>query len=241
MTLFSEAIKLKDGVLYNLPYHQRRMNETTQTFYRTKADLSVIKAMVLARMNSGLYKCRVLYSDKIEKVEFIPYIFRNPETVAVVADDEIDYAYKYADRSRIDSLLQKSGCDDMIIVKNGLVTDASSSNLVFKSQEGLFTPKNYLLPGTKRQFLLDRGKIKERDITVNDLQAFDTVYFINAMVDLEDGIKKEIRRLLCVKKNAGNLTSVKQVSEQIVPLEIYMQHLTLIYACTCAGFNNTGI
>ena len=196
MTLFSEAIKLKDGVLYNLPYHQRRMNETTQTFYRTKADLSVIKAMVLARMNSGLYKCRVLYSDKIEKVEFIPYIFRNPETVAVVADDEIDYAYKYADRSRIDSLLQKSGCDDMIIVKNGLVTDAASSNLVFKSQEGLFTPKNYLLPGTKRQFLLDRGKIKERDITVNDLQAFDTVYFINAMVDLADGIKKEIRRLI---------------------------------------------
>lgn len=196
MTLFSEAIKLKDGVLYNLPYHQRRMDETTQTFYRTKADLSVIKAMVPARMNSGLYKCRVLYSDKIEKVEFIPYIFRNPETVAVIADDEIDYAYKYADRSRIDSLLQKSGCDDVIIVKNGSVTDASSANLVFKSREGLFTPKSYLLPGTKRQFLLDRGKIKERDITVNDLQAFDTVYFINAMVDLKDGIKKKIRRLI---------------------------------------------
>ena len=84
----------------------------------------------------------------------------------------------------------------MIIVKNGSVTDASSANLVFKSREGLFTPKSYLLPGTKRQFLLDRGKIKERDITVNDLQAFDTVYFINAMVDLKDGIKKKIRRLI---------------------------------------------
>lgn len=105
MTLFSEAIKLKDGVLYNLPYHQRRMDETTQTFYRTKADLSVIEAMVPARMNSGLYKCRCCIPIN-RKVEFIPYIFRNPETVAVVADDEIDYAYKYADRSRIDSLLQ---------------------------------------------------------------------------------------------------------------------------------------
>lgn len=196
MTLFSEAIKLKDGVLYNLPYHQRRMDKTIQTFYRTKADLSVIKATIPARMNSGLYKCRVLYSDKIEKVEFIPYVFRNPGTVAVVADDGIDYAYKYADRSRIDDLLQKSGCDDLIIVKNGSVTDASSANLVFESREGLFTPRNYLLPGTKRQFLLDCGKIKERDITVNDLPAFDTVYFINAMMDLEDGIKKETHRLI---------------------------------------------
>jgi len=195
MTLFSEAIKLKDGVLYNLPYHQERMNKTIQAFYQTKTDLSVINGMVPAHMKNGLYKCRVLYSDKIEKVEFIPYVFRNLKTVSIVMDNEIDYAYKYADRSRINILLQESGCDDVIIVKNGLVTDASSSNLVFKSREGLFTSKDYLLPGTKRQFLLDRGKIKEKDIAVDELQAFDTVYFINAMVDLEDEIKMEIHQL----------------------------------------------
>jgi 4-amino-4-deoxychorismate lyase len=195
MTLFSEAIKLKDGVLCNLPYHQERMNKTIQAFYQAKADLSVINSMVPTHMKNGLYKCRVLYSDKIEKVEFIPYVFRNPQTVAVVVDNEIDYAYKYVDRIHINILLQKSGCDDIIIVKNGLVTDASSSNLVFKSREGLFTPKDYLLPGTKRQFLLDCGKIKEKDITVDELQAFDTVYFINAMVDLKDEIKMEIHQL----------------------------------------------
>jgi 4-amino-4-deoxychorismate lyase len=85
--------------------------------------------------------------------------------------------------------LQKSGCNDIIIIKNGLVTDASSSNLVFKSSKGLFTPENYLLPGTKRRLLLDRKKIKEQRIRVEDIKTFDSVYFINAMIDLEDDIK----------------------------------------------------
>jgi 4-amino-4-deoxychorismate lyase len=195
MIVFSEAIKVKDGILYNLKYHQERINKTLKDFYRTEIDLSVINDMIPNHVKSGLYKCRVLYSGKIEKVEFIPYAFRYVRTVAVITDNEISYSYKYADRNCINTLLQKSGCDDILIIKNGLVTDASSSNLVFRSREGLFTPKDYLLPGTKRKLLLDHKKIEERSIPVNEIKAFDTVYFINAMVDLEDNIKVETCQL----------------------------------------------
>ncbi len=196
MTLFSEAIKLKDGVLHNIQYHQQRVNNTLSCFYQTTIDLSVIRDRIPPHVKNGLYKCRVLYSDKIEDVEFIPYFFRNIQKVGVIRDDEIDYSYKYANRSNLNTLLQKSGCDDIIIIKNGLVTDASSSNLVFKSAKGLFTPKECLLPGTKRKQLLERKKIREQSIRVEDIQAFNAVCFINAMVDLTDDIKVQTSSLL---------------------------------------------
>lgn len=196
MKLFSEAIKLKDSILFNLDYHQERVNRTLHTFYQTEIDLSVIRDSIPPLMKNGLFKCRVLYSDKIEKIEFIPYCFRNIQKVGVLTDNEIDYSYKYADRGNLNKLLQKSGCDDIIIVKNGLVTDASSSNLVFKTPKGLFTPKEYLLPGTKRKQLLERKKIIERSIRVENIQTFDAVYFINAMIDMEDDIKVQTSSLI---------------------------------------------
>lgn len=197
MTTFSEAIKLNDGVLCNLDYHQQRINQTLHDFYQTEIDLSVMKERIPAHMHSGLFKCRVLYTDKIERIEFIPYVFRTLRSVAVVTNNEIEYAYKFADRSHINNLLQKSGCDDILIIKNGLVTDASSSSLVFKSSKGLFTPADYLLPGTKRRYLLDHKKIKERSIHVDEIKTFDWVYFINAMIDLDDDIKFDTSLLQC--------------------------------------------
>ncbi len=196
MTTFSEAIKLKDGFFYNLSYHQDRVSKTVSDFYKTRLDLSVILELIPPQAKKGLFKCRVLYDDKIQKIEFIPYTFRKIKRVAVVSNDDIDYSYKYTDRSVINDMLGKSGCDDIIIVKNGVVTDASSSSLVFKSSEGLYTPKNYLLPGTKRKMLLDGEEIMERSIGIRDIKSYEYIYLINAMVDLEDDIKVETSSLV---------------------------------------------
>lgn len=189
MTLFSEVLKLKDGVLLNLAGHQERVNKTLGDFYRTEIDLSVLREQIPAGMKSGLFKCRVLYSGRIESVEFAPYVFRRPVRVGVVTDNQIDYAYKYADRSRLNALLRESGCDDILIVKNGFVTDASSSSLVFESSGRKFTPKDFLLPGTKRKLLLERNEIEEVRIPVAEIRSFDTVYLINAMIDLDDRVE----------------------------------------------------
>lgn len=189
MTIFTEAIKLKDGVFSNINYHQARVDQTLRAFYQTKIDLSTVSDMIPDHMKAGMFKCRILYSDRIEKVEFLPYSIRNIQKVGVMVDDAIDYSYKYADRTRLNALLQKSGCDEIIIVRKGLVTDAYSANLVFQSSQGLFTPQNNLLPGTKRRQLIDRGISTERSIRVEEIKTFDSVYFINAMIDLEDEIK----------------------------------------------------
>lgn len=195
MTLFSEVLKLKDGELFNLDGHQERVNRTLSRFYGTEIDLSVLRDRIPGEMKTGLFKCRVLYSGRIESIVFTSYLFHHPAEVGVVTDNEIDYSYKYADRSRLNELLRKSGCDDLIIIKNGLVTDASSSSLVFESSGRMYTPKDFLLPGTKRKLLLDRKEIEEVRIPVKEIRAFDAVYLVNAMVDLEDRIKVDTASL----------------------------------------------
>lgn len=195
MPRFSEAIKLKDGKLYNLPYHQERLDKTQIRFGGTKIDLSEILSDIPIYAQTGLFKCRVEYGYSVEKIEFIPYSFRKILRVGIVIDDSIDYNFKYTNRENLDSLLKKSGCDDIIIVKQGLITDASSSNLVFRSTEGLFTPESYLLQGTKRQHLIEKRVIVEKRITIDDISSYSHIHFINAMIDIEDDIFIETERV----------------------------------------------
>lgn len=185
--LFTEVIKLKDGVFYNLPYHEKRMKMTVKTFYEQSVDLSEI--YVPADKVRGLYKCRIVYSNTIHTIEFLPYEFRQIQTMRIVCIDEIEYDFKYYDRKKINQLAGNSGCDEILIIKNGFVTDSSYSNLVFENNAGLFTPHTYLLNGTKRQFLLDKGLIQEKNIRQVDIAQYDFVYLINAMIDLENQVR----------------------------------------------------
>ena len=86
-------------------------------------------------------------------------------------------------------LLRDSGCDEIVIVRRGLVTDASAFNLVFESADGLFTPAGPLLAGTKRQELLERGLIAARRIEAQELGDYLNVRFINTMTDLKEAPK----------------------------------------------------
>lgn len=197
---FSEAIKLKDNKLYNLERHQARVDRTLAKHYGGGGlvELSELREKVAKGNYRGLYKCRVLYGESIESIEITPYNFRQIERVAVVEENQLEYSYKYADREQLNRLVRESNCDDVIIVQRGLVTDASYSNLVFSSPEGLFTPDSYLLRGTKRQQLIDTGIINEREITVDDIKRFDTVHFINAMIDIEDRVELPTKSLIYI-------------------------------------------
>lgn len=186
---FSEAIKIKDGIIYNLPYHQARIDRTLTKFEGLKIDLVSTLAGITDDFNNGLFKCRLIYGKAgVENIEFIPYSLRRINTVRLITADDIEYDYKYTDRVRLNELLDQSGCDDIIIVKNGLVTDAFAANLIFESSDGLFTPDAYLLPGTKRQYLLDMGIIRQKRITVADIKIYDRIRLISAMIDLEDNV-----------------------------------------------------
>lgn len=197
-TIFLETIKIENGEICNFDFHQRRLAETAYKHFKTEPILLINLSDIPEELRDKTLKCRVLYADKILSVEFHAYQPKSISFLQIVEDNDIIYNYKFADRSALNRLLEKKeGADEIIIVKNGKITDSSYSNLVFETTERqLFTPKTYLLNGTKRQFLLQQGIILEKDISVTHLHQFERVYFINAMLDLEDNISVNIDNVL---------------------------------------------
>ena len=111
---------------------------------------------------------------------------RNINSLQIVKADDIDYSYKYEDRSKLQKLLCKCRADDVVIIKNGLVTDTSYSNIVLSKGYKFFTPTSFLLSGTKRQKLLADEVIEEAEITIGDLGKYEKIYLINSMMDLDE-------------------------------------------------------
>jgi len=120
-------------------------------------------------------------------VTFHEYKKREINTFKLIFENEIDYAYKSTDREEIDALYQKrEDCDEILIIKDLLVTDTSIANIAFYTAEGIWiTPKSPLLKGTTRARLLDEGKLVEADIKANELRSFSKVALLNAMIDFD--------------------------------------------------------
>lgn len=187
MSRFIETIKLLNGKFFNLPYHEKRRRETLHAFYPNETFPS-LEALVTDsdRPPEGLYKCRITYDNKINNIEFTRYQPRKINSLKIVNDDRIEYNYKYEDRKRINELFENRGSgDDIIIIKNSMVSDSSYANLLFKTNDQWITPSHCLLKGTMRQFLLDSKVIKEQEIQLADIKNFEKVRLINSMVGNE--------------------------------------------------------
>jgi len=185
--LLIETIKCANGQCCNLAFHQSRFNFSRKQLFPKSANISLnseIKVPEFAQ--TGIFRCRVLYSSTIEKIEFLPYKKRTITSLKLVADNTIDYRYKYADRKMLETLFEHRGsCDDILVVKNDCISDSFTANPVFWDGQNWWTPDTPLLPGTQRAKLLDEQKIKVCRISVNDLAKYQKVGLINAMQDLE--------------------------------------------------------
>ena len=183
-----EVIKVQNRQLQNIEYHNNRMSRALNEVFGVKKPILLEQKIIIPeQLNNQIYKCRVIYSNKIEKIEFEPYQSRKINSLKIVTHDTIDYSVKYYDRKIINELYEQRGdCDDILIIKNGFVTDTSYANIVFWDGKNWITPTTPLLPGTKRKKLMDEKKIIEKEIKVSDLQSFEKARIINAMIDLEE-------------------------------------------------------
>ena len=195
---FVETIKIENGKVINLPYHQTRMERTIRHFFpeRSLQPMPRLAKLIVAMNNMTLVKTRVVYGKSgVELIEHVPYSMRNIRSLQVVYDDNINYSYKSTDRSALNNLTaQRGDCDEIIIVKNNLVTDTSFTNLAIFDGNSWLTPRHPLLPGTRRAFLLDKGIIKEAEITINDLLKAERIRLFNAMIDFGE-CEVEIRNV----------------------------------------------
>lgn len=181
---FLETIKILDGKIYNLSYHQERYESVLQALgIEEKKNL----AEFINPPEWGLYRCRLVYNETDIEVTYHEYKKREISTLKLIFENEIDYVHKSIDRKVLDNLFDKrEDADDILIIKELFVTDTSIANIAFFTQEGKWiTPKTPLLKGTTRARLLDEGKIIEADIKVHELRSFPKVALLNAMVDFE--------------------------------------------------------
>ena len=180
--IFLETICIKNGKARHIRYHDLRLNRTRKELYGATDTLRI--ADFLPEVSPrGVWRARVLYTLYIEKIEIIPYESRDIKRLKMVEAD-IDYHYKYADRSVFARLIKDEGAeaDDLILLRNGMVTDTTKANIAVLRNGRWITPAAPLLRGTVRQRLLDEGVLSEGDIFAEEIMKPGGVALMNAMM-----------------------------------------------------------
>ncbi len=178
MTYF-ETIKCEDEEIYNLYYHEKRIAKTV--------GLNINLQDFIYPPNNKLLKCKVIYSKSgILDILFSLYTPREIKTFKLVLDETIDYIYKATDRENLDNLFSKRDtADEIIIVKDNLITDTSIANICIFENNHWITPKLPLLEGTCRNRLVNEGFIVKKDITIYQLLNAKKIALMNAMIDFK--------------------------------------------------------
>jgi len=178
--LLLETIKIAEGEIANLPYHQDRCDQSRQTLFQSADILDL--ASVIQPPQTGLYRCRILYGEKLHSIEYIPYVPKEINSLKIVPSN-IDYALKYANRDALNTLLRSNKeVDEVIIEKEGYLTDITIANIAFYDGKQWVTPESPLLKGTMRAKLISEGFLQQREIRKEDLNNYTQVALINAML-----------------------------------------------------------
>lgn len=184
MCPFIETIRIEDGIICHLKYHNARLNKTRNTFWKGCSPLDLANYLH-PEQKPGRIKCRIVYKEQIKEVTYTPYTIRPINSLRIVHSDTIDYSYKSSDRTLIDELYSlKAQQDDILIVKNGLLTDTSIANIALWDGNQWYTPKAPLLKGTQREALLAKSFIIEKNINVEELYNYSHISLFNAMINI---------------------------------------------------------
>ena len=176
---YFETIKCDDYEIYNLSYHNKRVSNTVF--------LNLDLNEYIYAPNEKLLKCNVIYNEEgIQEVNFDEYKKRDIKSFKIVYDNHINYTKKSTNRDDINALFsQKEKADEIIIVKNGLVTDTSIANIAIFDGTSWLTPQKPLLKGTTRDRLLEEKELIETTISVEMLLKSEKIALLNAMIGMD--------------------------------------------------------
>ncbi|MFN3690786.1 MAG: aminotransferase class IV, partial [Fimbriimonadales bacterium] len=185
-----------------LEKHLQRLRRSAE-YFGFDVDVEAVRALLdrlhgdgsLARFGErgwrGRVRCRLLVNRVGEaRVECAPLEPKPKLWRVALAPDPIDprdvfmyhkttyrQVYDHARATRPD-------CDEVILWNpRGEITESTIANVVVKLQGRLHTPPIAcgLLGGVYREHLLERGKIRERIITVNEFRQAEAIYLINSV------------------------------------------------------------
>ena len=188
-----ETLLLENGQFYLLERHLQRMKASAEYFGFTFREKEIRDelARVGAQSGSGKWKVRLLVSRRgeshieaheLDSPERVLRVALAPEPVNV--NDRFLFHKTTNRKVYEDALASRPDCDDVILWNDsGDVTESTIANLVISIDGNLYTPpvRAGLLPGTLRAQLLEEGRVVERSIRREDLQAADEIFLINSV------------------------------------------------------------
>lgn len=176
---YFETIRCEDYEVQNIAYHNRRVANSIAINFNLGEYIYPPSAKLL--------KCKVTYNEEtIKNVEFSSYKKREIKSFKLIFDDKILYNKKSTNRRAIDELFRKKeSADEIIIVKNTLITDTSIANIAIFDGKNWLTPKTPLLKGSTRARLIDEEIIFEKNIDVDMLKNASKIALLNAMIGMD--------------------------------------------------------
>lgn len=190
--IFLESIRIIDNKPQLLEYHIERMQRSLKVCLASALSFDVatfIDDYLAHKELQGIHKLRFEYDDKaVYNISIQPYTTRfvhklYPYPIA----DNTCYRHKWRERSALSvpQHIAMMDATEVIFTYHGYLTDTSYSNIVVKSDNGIWlTPKTPLLKGIMRQYLLDEKRIEEADLHYTDLEMFTEFRLINALLPL---------------------------------------------------------
>lgn len=187
---FLESIRLENQQLHFMEWHEARFLHTQRANWgsiKYKNLDNIIKTHPDFPKDDQKYKCRLVYSPKALTITFTAYTPRVIRRLQPVQINKIDYTYKSTDRHAFNLLTNGLATDtEILIFKNGLLTDSSFSNLALYDGHNWYTPEVPLFQGVHRSYLLQKSILQKTEITQVQLKNYQKIRLINAMMDWED-------------------------------------------------------
>ena len=176
-----ESLLLEDGDYFLLAEHLERLKESAEYFgfrfagTRINADLERIKTQ------SGSFKVRVtLWKDGRTETQIIPIKASDEVKRVTLAREPVDSSDRFLFHK---TTRRRSGDDVIYWNERGEATESSTANVVVSIDGELYTPplESGLLAGVFRNRLLAEGHIKERTISIEELQSTRDFFLINSV------------------------------------------------------------
>jgi 4-amino-4-deoxychorismate lyase len=189
MSRFLETIRISAGVPQHLEWHQRRVDDTFRHFYPAADPITLHDLIRQSPIpEAGDLRCRILYDDNGHEIGFSPLEPRIVRSLRLTdLPPDYDYQYKYADRRILELAFSRRGdADDVLLLRDGWVTDTSVANVAFLSHGRWYTPVIPLLAGTTWKRLVCAGVIVPRPIHADDLHCYEACVVFNALNDWDE-------------------------------------------------------
>ncbi|MFL2600103.1 MAG: aminotransferase class IV [Flavobacteriaceae bacterium] len=193
-----ESIRIENGKIFLTEFHQKRINKTFDKLYKKENpwELKQIFSKINVPQN-GLYKMKFNYSEKKYKIEFKKYLLKKIAKIKCYEINDFTYSFKFSDRRKIEYFYTKKlDCQDILMIKNGYLTDTSYCNIILFDGFSWFTPEKPLLEGVQREKLLESKMISKTKIKLNEINDFKQFRLINAMIKFEDYLPRNISNII---------------------------------------------